>query len=227
MSQLNFKKINFINKLGGRCKNCNDKNILHLVFHHLSDKKDRVSIILNNHVNNTNGEVEKCELLCNNCHREYHYKNDVKYKHRRNSKNLFLNLSNIKCAKCNYSKCEAALTFHHLNKSGKKFSIANHTKCFKSISEITDDILSEIGKCVVLCANCHSEEHVRHDIVKYVLENYDNISIRNKSSKLDRNLIADMYINKKMKQIEIAKELNVSKGTISDIIKELNYDSQN
>ena len=37
-----------------------------------------------------------------------------------------------------------------------------------------------------------------------------------------------MYINKKkMKQIEIAKELNVSKGTISDIIKELNYDSQN
>lgn len=46
--------------------------------------------------------------------------------------------------------------FHHKDPSEKDFGIAEkgHT-----ISEVK--MKSELDKCVMLCANCHREEHVR------------------------------------------------------------------
>lgn len=57
-----------------------------------------------------------------------------------------------KCVNCNYSKCNRALTFHHLDPNKKEFTISK-----KSVAWETMRI--ELDKCVLLCANCHAEEH--------------------------------------------------------------------
>lgn len=66
----------------------------------------------------------------------------------------------IGCQICGYKKSYRALHFHHINRSGK----------VKSISKMVLDgderrvILSEILKCVILCANCHAELHGKEDV---------------------------------------------------------------
>jgi hypothetical protein len=58
-----------------------------------------------------------------------------------------------KCKKCGYDKYIGVLEFHHIN--GKKdFGIAakGHTKSWEKIKE-------ELDKCIILCSNCHKEEH--------------------------------------------------------------------
>lgn len=59
-----------------------------------------------------------------------------------------------KCKICGYSRCTAALVFHHRDPSQKKFLINNATaaKPWKILKE-------EIDKCDLLCANCHAEIH--------------------------------------------------------------------
>lgn len=58
-----------------------------------------------------------------------------------------------KCVRCGYSKCIAALNFHHLDAKTKDFSIgSNHSRSWESIRK-------ELDKCILLCANCHAEEH--------------------------------------------------------------------
>lgn len=61
-----------------------------------------------------------------------------------------------KCERCGYDKCSAALEFHHTDPTQKDFGIAasGHTKSFEKIKV-------ELDKCIMLCANCHREEHVR------------------------------------------------------------------
>jgi len=58
-----------------------------------------------------------------------------------------------KCQRCGYSKCVAALSFHHRNPADKEYQIATmfawSWKC----------ILQELDKCDLLCANCHAELH--------------------------------------------------------------------
>ena len=56
-----------------------------------------------------------------------------------------------KCSICGYSKCIRALEFHHLNPEEKSFTVSqNLNKAWKLLE-------MEIGKCVLLCANCHAE----------------------------------------------------------------------
>lgn len=62
------------------------------------------------------------------------------------------------CALCGYNKNYAALCFHHLNPDEKDFSISELSKT----KVITKEVINELEKCVVLCANCHAEEHFPH-----------------------------------------------------------------
>lgn len=55
------------------------------------------------------------------------------------------------CQICKYTKCSAALEFHHLNPDEKEFS-------FKSIKG-WDRLYNELVKCILLCALCHREVH--------------------------------------------------------------------
>jgi hypothetical protein len=56
------------------------------------------------------------------------------------------------CSKCGYNKCIAALEFHHLNPKEKDKNYSVFKKNF-------DKLKPELDKCVLLCANCHREEH--------------------------------------------------------------------
>lgn len=70
---------------------------------------------------------------------------------------LLLDISNrIKiargCDKCGYNKCATALEWHHPNndKDGDPSILLRHS---------LDKYMAEAEKCMLLCANCHREEH--------------------------------------------------------------------
>lgn len=58
-----------------------------------------------------------------------------------------------KCSICGYSKCEDALHFHHIR--DKSFTISGN------YNRKLEDLISEIEKCILTCANCHAEIHAR------------------------------------------------------------------
>ena len=60
------------------------------------------------------------------------------------------------CAECGYNKCARALQFHHPdpNKDSTVSRMANSGRAWSLIEE-------EMAKCILLCANCHHEEHER------------------------------------------------------------------
>lgn len=64
-----------------------------------------------------------------------------------------------KCERCGYNKCINALQFHHTNKDEKDFNISNYT-CSKYLD--LDKVYEEVDKCILLCANCHAEEHEKN-----------------------------------------------------------------
>jgi len=60
-----------------------------------------------------------------------------------------------KCTICGYRKCISALEFHHTK--GEKEA---HVSLFLK-NESRQKILKEVGKCILLCANCHREVHFK------------------------------------------------------------------
>lgn len=60
-----------------------------------------------------------------------------------------------RCQHCGYDRCIQALEFHHIDPTCKDFAISSgNTVAFEKIKV-------ELDKCILLCANCHREEHVR------------------------------------------------------------------
>ena len=59
------------------------------------------------------------------------------------------------CTRCGYRRNAAALTWHHLIPSKKSFTLDLRNLSNRSAA----DIQTELGKCILLCANCHAEEH--------------------------------------------------------------------
>ncbi len=59
------------------------------------------------------------------------------------------------CQLCGYHRCMAALQFHHLDPSQKKFSLS-----VRGITRSIEKIRAEAAKCVLLCSNCHAEVEV-------------------------------------------------------------------
>jgi hypothetical protein len=90
--------------------------------------------------------THKNSWLCKDCMKKY-----LKEK-RKFLKFKCVNIKGSKCSKCGYDRNYAALEFHHA-KDDKMFNLCNLS------SYSWDDIQNELKKCVLLCANCHSEEH--------------------------------------------------------------------
>jgi hypothetical protein len=72
---------------------------------------------------------------------------------------MLLNEFGGKCTKCGYNKCNGALSFHHTDPSKKDFGVSN-----KGITRSYKAVLAEAKKCVLLCLNCHAEEHEKLDV---------------------------------------------------------------
>jgi len=59
------------------------------------------------------------------------------------------------CATCGYDRNLSALHFHHVDANLKKFKLDMRVLSNKKWNLI----LEEAKKCVLLCSNCHAEEH--------------------------------------------------------------------
>ena len=72
---------------------------------------------------------------------------------RRAIKKALIKYAGGKCQKCGYNSCLRALEFHHLDPTQKDFGIS------KTITKNIQTLKLEVDKCVLLCSNCHAEEH--------------------------------------------------------------------
>ena len=71
----------------------------------------------------------------------------------KNKKEKAVTYKGGKCEKCGYNKCIAALDFHHKNPEEKIYDV-------KSLMNRKWELIQEeIDKCILLCSNCHREEH--------------------------------------------------------------------
>lgn len=113
------------------------------------------------------------KVICNRCSRSYLY--DRSHGHTRTQcnsctvnkkraavKKWAIDYKGGKCMECGYSKCPRALCFHHVISDEKDFSINA-----KSAAISKEKLRKELDKCVLLCSNCHMEEHQRLDLIKY------------------------------------------------------------
>jgi len=73
---------------------------------------------------------------------------------RRKTKEILVDFLGGKCEFCGYNKSIKALEFHHKNPSEKEFNISKKG-CTISIKKLK----KEAKKCLLLCANCHREQH--------------------------------------------------------------------
>ncbi len=74
---------------------------------------------------------------------------------RKKNKKILVKEAGNKCVRCDYNKCYQALQFHHIDKDTKSFTISDTTRSL-------DQLREESKKCILLCANCHTEEHAKN-----------------------------------------------------------------
>jgi transposase len=71
---------------------------------------------------------------------------------RRAVKRILVEEAGGRCAICGYDRMPAALQFHHVDPGSKAFSLSDN-----GISRSLSRARLEARKCILLCANCHSE----------------------------------------------------------------------
>ncbi len=81
--------------------------------------------------------------------------NIVSRKKRLDYKKLVVNYMGGQCIRCGYNKCLAALEFHHLDPNEKEFSVSRISVTIN----LTEKAKKELAKGILLCSNCHREEH--------------------------------------------------------------------
>jgi excisionase family DNA binding protein len=78
---------------------------------------------------------------------------------RRKLKEILVHEAGGRCAICGYDRWVGALQFHHRDGEQKEFGVAA-----RGLTRSLETVRSEAAKCILLCANCHSE--VEAGIVK-------------------------------------------------------------
>ena len=142
------------------CK-CGESRVAALEFHHRNREKKKIGIskaAQDWSLDRIKNEINKCDVLCRNCHRKKHWDEIKQYGKDRSSirryklRNWyrFEILSNYKCLKCNERDIRV-LDFHHRSTETKLFTVSLGVARLRSKKEI----LEEIDKCDPLCANCH------------------------------------------------------------------------
>lgn len=159
------KKLYCLSLLGCKC-NCGNDDPLVLDFHHIDprDKVETISNIIRGNVPDCTRralelEVKKCKILCRNCHLEFHCDDNSIGKIE-----ILRAMGCIDfCQDCGYNPGNkiSSLQFHHLDPRTKNFAIS---ECYSQgkdpkFSKSMEEILLEVKKCKVLCANCHTIAH--------------------------------------------------------------------
>lgn len=71
---------------------------------------------------------------------------------RRGVKQRLIDRAGGRCAICGYDRFQGALHFHHLDPSEKEFMLSRG-----GVTRSFAELQAEAEKCMLLCANCHSE----------------------------------------------------------------------
>ena len=97
-----------------------------------------------------------CSRSCKNAHNNLNLQSyQAQQKRGRERKLELINIKVGKCTKCGYGNNHAALEFHHIEPNRKSFSLD-----LRSLSNRKwEVVLEEAEKCILLCSNCHAEEH--------------------------------------------------------------------
>lgn len=158
---------------GGSCSKCGyNKSIAALNFHHrdttqkeflVTQKLRPWSVIVK--------ELQKCDLVCANCHRELHAdwdkvhsKPSLDRQWRQACKTKMLEYKGYSCQNCSYDKYPEALAFHHRDPKTKAFNPSQR-------KFIWERLQVELDKCDLLCFNCHAEQHFnKHPYANLLLE---------------------------------------------------------
>lgn len=80
---------------------------------------------------------------------------------KRKIKHKLIEYKGGKCEKCGYDKYEGALQFHHLDPTNKNFTISHINLNDSNFS--FEELIKEVDKCILLCANCHCEIHQKEE----------------------------------------------------------------
>ena len=215
------KKIKAISFLGGSCIKCRNKNIFQLEFHHKNgddNKEKEINDLLAESAKWSviEGELQKCILLCRNCHSEHHNTRNDKVK-----LELLTLMGKNKCSKCGYKpRNVSSLEFHHKNPDNKKFGISRaYTK--DRLKFVIDKVLLEIKKCMVICRNCHNLKHInirKFNRLKKQIYLYANDTKEN--SVIDRGEILKLRLEDRMAYRKIARILGCSKSVVCNVCNE-------
>jgi hypothetical protein len=152
-------------KLGKTCADCDivyHPRILH--FDHISnDKIGKISgMAISSNIARIQQEMDKCEIVCSNCHRDRTHNRNLSKQTGRKSKTptrdkLFFIVSSIKknnpCASCKRFFHSWQMDFDHKDQTTKTDSVT----AMIVRQEPIEHILEEIKKCDLVCANCHAE----------------------------------------------------------------------
>ncbi len=97
-----------------------------------------------------------CSRKCKNSFNNSRYQSYFAQQRRgRRRKLLLIERYGGSCERCGYAANFAALGFHHIEPENKAFSLD-----LRALSNRRwERILQESGKCILMCSNCHAEEH--------------------------------------------------------------------
>lgn len=68
---------------------------------------------------------------------------------------MLIKLKGGKCSICGYRKNLAASVFHHTDLAEKDFKLDMRALSNRNFAEV----MKELDKCILVCANCHTEIH--------------------------------------------------------------------
>lgn len=224
MTNYNFisywaNKIKAVKLLGGKCIHCGESTLSKLTFHHIHGKEKTIGELLTSRWSKIEKELERCVLLCQNCHREQHTQ---QAEHSVRKQELLTFLKKNVCEKCGYSKNTGALVFHHKDKKEKQFGISDKSFTNKTLLTIIDKFAEEIEKCSVICANCHAEEHFNNEKFNRLLPEINARAKRfhEKQPKVDRDRMMELY-HQGSSVKQIAHLLQCGDSTVSMALKSL------
>ena len=220
------KKIKAVKYKGGKCCKCGETRLYVLVFHHIDPvlKENSIEKMMTTQKrwSDIQTELDKCDLVCENCHREIHCDNANRDNGRAINKEVCLSFKNVfKCTVCGYSKCNWALEFHHNGEKTSGISKYCGTYSWNNIGDLQKFVIDELNRCEVYCSNCHKEKHFNVDnFNKFSSEIYDKSqNLSEKNPIVDKlNVLLLLKDGKTAK--EVAVELNCSYIRVYEISKE-------
>jgi len=213
------KKVRAINILGGKCNKCGNNNIFVMEFHHNGNDKDfKISGYGNmfKHWSKLLKEIEKCSVLCANCHCEEHYtvgrSSDKK-------REFLISMGKEKCDICGYHGQNLnSLCFHH--NGNKLFNVSNYF-ARKCVGTTLADLQKEVEKCNIICKNCHILRH-SSDIIENFnrLKEFIDFKIENhqENQRIDKNVVLG-FKNEGKSMAEISRIIGTSRSAIHYILR--------